>query len=271
MLGFIQTIFCPNDDMYEKNIKSIDSLLKYYNKMGYSYKIILGGYCAKDTYYQHIVKMCSDFDVIIDRYIDNYGKAFIINDLISKYLVDTEDDYFITFDSDIIFKFDETDIVERIYDCYNYIDFWLSIRNNIEIDKKIGLIAFEQEVNCLHLDEGRQKKYTFENTKGTIEMLCRPHRDTGIAGGCIAIKLAVWNEVGGYRLNSVYGGDDAFLIQDLYKLGYMSYISMSIPIIHPFDNNELYTNWKNIMNNNISDDYYISIEETNNFWKSNLS
>ncbi len=271
MLGFIQPIFCPNDDMYEKNIKSIDSLLKYYNKMGYDYKIILGGYCAKDIYYQNIVEMCLDFDVIIDRYSDNYGKAYIINDLVSKYLTVDVDDYFITYDSDIIFKQDEADIVDRIYDCYNYIDYWLGFKNTSGIDKPIGIIALEHEINCLHLPDGRVFEHSFDSKNNISEKICRPHRDTGIAGGCFAIKISVWNEVGGYRLNSVYGGgDDAFLLQDLYKIGYMSYIAMSIPIIHPFDDSEIYKKWKDDMNNNISDSYDIAVEKTKNFW-GNLS
>lgn len=251
--AYIQPIFSPNDELFEKNKKSIISFIEYYNKMQYDFQCIFGGYCKNNEYMEEITKLIKDninnaTVIPLDR---NYGKAYVVNRL-SKSL-DSDVEYFLTADSDIVFMIDQPNIKDRLIRAFGY---------SKTIHQSAGIIGlFQNEHNCHLLDLCYQLKYYYDDS----EMICRPSSGGGMAGGCLCIEVNMWKQVGGYKILGVYASDDANLLNDCVKSGKFFFLSNSIQCIHPYENDSEYQTWKINTVSGIGD-LDKAINEANNFW-----
>ena len=255
---YVQPIFAPNIEMLNKNLESIRTFFDYYDKMGYEFQCIFGGYAATDELWNEIESYIESRKkhAIIVRYAKNYGKAHVINDL-TKYLGDSE--YFLTADSDILFNINQADMIARLIEAFE---------ESRKRQLNPALIAlFQEESNCHVLDACYQNKYYYQGAF-EYEMVCKPNGDGGVAGGCLFISSDFWKRVGGYKVLGVYAADDGNLMRDAKNMGYSFLLSNSIRCIHPFENNREYQNWKVQTSSKILD-LDTAIEDSNNFWKSN--
>jgi hypothetical protein len=216
-LCIVQNIFAPNEELLNKNIKSLKSLKNI--KRGDFY---FSGWVAKKEYWDildpHIYSLSPKKYIKRNK---NYGKAYNINLLTSG----LNYDLLLTFDSDIIFS-DEIDYYKEIENMYNQID-------------NLGIIAFNQKEQNCHLTNILtsskmigSNKYIYNENGG------------GIAGGCILINFNLWKELGGYRVMGVYAGDDGFLFSDSKNKGKFIAMNEDIYVIHPQEKNSEYQNWK---------------------------
>ena len=247
--------------MAERNINSIKSFIAYYIKNKYDFKCIFGGYAATDELWNHICNTikqeCFEIldNVIIRRFSENYGKAYIVNKLVDENI---QSSYFLTADSDILYDINQTDIISRLIDSFNY-------ANSILLNPSV--IALNQtQNNCHILQLCYENIFEFDGSCNK-EMLCKPNGNGGIAGGCLFVSTSFWKEVGGYKVLGVYASDDANLMLDSYNRGYSYLMANTISCIHPYENNIEYINWKvGVCSQEGPLD--ISINNANEFWNS---
>lgn len=233
---FIQPIFVPDEKRFQRNLDSINSFINYCEKNNVKIDCIFGGW-GKEEYMTKIIDILSrkdlPFNVVSNnKFSKNYGKATVVNYLHKK----AEEkqlkyDFILTCDSDIVFKEDEPNMIERLEKASERLD---ELRN-----KKTGLIALQQEGHCCHWEHKFQNKLDFE------EQVKFPNRAEGIAGGCLFIRKEAWDKIGGYRVLGVYAGDDAYMMIDMVRNGYTIQLCTTISIIHPHDTDEEYQKWKN--------------------------
>ncbi len=258
LVKYIQPIFAPNQEMADKNLISLRSFFEYYLSQEYSFKCIFGGYAASDLLWGQIESFIKSQaqDSVICRFDKNYGKAYVVNNLVSKYIGDSE--YFLTADSDIIFKMDEIDLIDRLIE---------AIEHAKEKNLNPALISlYQEENNCQILPLCYENTYYYEGRYQT-EMYCHPNGDGGVAGGCLFISTEFWRKVKGYQVLGVYAADDANLMRDAYLNGYKFLMSNSIRCIHPFDTDQEYCKWK-LKVCPKSQDLNLAMQEADVFWKS---
>ncbi len=234
---YIQPVFVPNQEMFEKNITSIQSFIKCCETNNIKVDCIFGGW-GKEEYIEKIVKeLSSNFKQInilnFIKFDKNYGKAVIVNHLY-KCITNTskkEYTYILTADSDIIFKADEHNFIERLENCVS----------GIEQSRKMpfGMMSLNQLEDCRHLKQVFDNQISINN-----EVYMYPNIIGGIAGGCLFISKRAWDKVGGYRVMGVYSGDDGYLLYDLSVNGFSCGVMKSINIVHPIDNDDEYNKWK---------------------------
>lgn len=257
---YIQPIFAPNIELMRKNLESLRSFFDYYDKMGYEFQCVFGGYAATDEIWNEIEGYIDSRNStcrvksIVHRYSDNYGKAYVINDLTRRYLQESE--YFLTADSDILYNINQNDMISRLVEAFEYAK---------SIDLNPALIAlFQEETNCHVLDACYQNKHYYQGSFD-YEMICHPDGEGGVAGGCIFISRKFWEKIGGYKVLGVYAADDSNLMRDAKKLGYSFLLSNSIRCIHPFENNKDYQEWKVKTSTKIMD-LEEAVADSNKFW-----
>ena len=224
-----QPIFAPNEEMLEKNIESVKSIINL-SSGGIDVTYRIGGWVRDDKLWRRFISEVNKLPLKfseIKRFDTNCGKAKVVNYL-SKDI--NNFDYILTFDSDIIFK-RGVDYLKRltyIADCSDDV-----------FSKQFGMLALNQEVcNCHIMDHMRH------------EVMCGDEKlhwnddGGGIAGGCLFVSASVWSVVGGYRVMGVYAGDDAYLFMDVKRSGYSFGLVSTISVIHPHERNQEYNLWK---------------------------
>ena len=247
---FISPVFCPNDYMFERNIKSIESSIKFILPKVEIY--LIGGYCAKQEYWEKIETLLNKDNTSIKIYKGkkNKGKAYNVNKMINYVnLKNIEYDYILTCDSDIIF-------IEDIIHYFKKLNF-----------DNHGIIALNQLEHSCHIKNNLEKKIELHNGI-KIKFYYSPN-GTHIAGGCWFIKREAWLMSGGYKVFGVYCSDDATLLKDISNLGFKVCICDNLKVIHPFDNNKEYAEWKYKTSLKILD-LEEAIKESDKFWKNNV-
>jgi hypothetical protein len=242
-ISFVQNIFAPNEDLLNRQIKSIKSLENL------NVDFYFSGWVAKPEYWdildEHILKLNPKKYLKQNK---NYGKAYNVNLLTS----DLEDyDLLFTIDSDIILL-EETD--------YNF-----ELKRISEIEN-LGVVALNQKEGNCHLIKHLNKhiiingqKYVWNNNSG------------GIAGGCLVIDFNFWKKINGYRIMGVYAGDDAYLFVDAKKHNKFFALNTDVSVIHPIETNSEYQKWKvkvcqRESNGKVKNDISNLIKESEEFW-----
>lgn len=257
IVKYIQPIFSPTQDMFERNVKSIESFFDYYSKNNYSFDCIFGGY-AHDVYWNRLKSIILDRkpNATVARFDKNYGKAYVVNKLVKDFAGYC--DYFLTADSDIQYDIDQPNMIARLVEAFNMLS-----ANSV----KTSLIALQQtQNNCHIMEQCDRNKYQYNGSYG-VEEICHPPGEWGVAGGCLFISMDAWIKLNGYRTLGVYAGDDAHLMRDSYYNGYRFILSKSISCIHPYETDEDYQKWKIDIctrSNNLEK----AMEETNKYWES---
>lgn len=233
---YIQPIFLPNDEIFDKNIQSIKSFSNVLNNTKVHIDIELGGWSMTDEYWNSFMEKVNTFgfsNINITRFDKNYGKAYVVNKLTTNI---NDYDYLLTADSDIIFK-DSKKFIERIL---RIVDKSESITG-----KPFGVMGINQEVSNCHMMEYLSKnKHDFIGYNDNNESIRWHDTPSGIAGGCIFTSSDNWIKTGGYREMGVYAGDDALFLSDTGRIGNSFFLCETISVIHPPENNQKYQEWK---------------------------
>lgn len=230
----IQPIFCPDDNFFEANKKSILSIIEYQQQFPYNnIQFIFGGYCKEDRYWNEINDIVTKNKFgICKRYDKNYGKAFVVNSLFSLYRKDEH--YLFTLDSDILLDLTEYDMFRRL----------TAVANELPVHTQhtLGMLALNQTDDGCHIMQIMDRELTLKN-----ETLKWSSSNAGIAGGCLFINAEAFKQIGGYRVMGVYSGDDGFLHADFNSINALSMIVHNISVIHPPNKHaydEKYLRWK---------------------------
>lgn len=233
-------IFAPSKSQFERNLNAVKSLAVLLEKRpdyltgdkGAKIQIVFGGYAHKNEYWDTIQELISSKipSAKCFRFDKNYGKARVVNKLISSFLKNKEtNQYIFTTDSDMVFIPEQENFFERLLVMGQVIQ---------AIQKKpFGMVSLNQhEENCHWRDKFENvHEYKIENVDSKHhEMFSWPSNASGIAGGAIFLSSIAWDKVGGYRtFNAQYSGDDAFLLLDMAQNGFAFAMSDSIAMIHP--------------------------------------
>ena len=244
---FISPIFCPNDNMFTKNMNSLESAIKYV--LPNVKMFVIGGYCAKEEYWTEIYNLQKNSNNKIFKIYKgciNMGKAFYVNKMINYLIKQNYDfDYILTCDSDIIFI---NDIIHKF--------------KNLKLNNH-GIIAANQLENCCHvINKLDIKKVKYDDK---VIIFYYSYAGEYIAGGCWFILKNAWIEVDGYRILGVYCSDDMHLLKDIFNKNYKVCICDELTVIHPNEENLSYSKWKRNTSNkkmNLID----AVKDSENFW-----
>lgn len=244
----IQPIFAPDVVQTQRNIDSIKSLgvyLKTHSTDGFNFMVIMGGWAKSDDLWNLIVnegktQFGPTFNPV--RFDKNYGKAFVVNNLYKSVISQNNNvDVLMSADSDIIFPLETPHMFTRLV---------VAAEKMVEVKKQPwGLIGLNQLQHGCHFKSCYENQVEYEVTirnQQFKEKIVWPSITSGIAGGCLFINRQYWDKVGGYDVEraKVYGPDDAYLLYFCGPNGFSWQMSDSIGIIHPFDNNKEYSEWK---------------------------
>lgn len=261
---YVQPIFIPDEIRFEQNKRSIESFATYIETYPteLSLEVILGGWAINDLYWNKIVDVIKNCGLNTDvkRFDKNYGKAYIVNNLI-EFKKASNFQAFLTADSDMVFTLNDKYLLDRLV-------------NIAAIEKNWGIIALNQYEQCCHLPVVNQNTKNVDikvNDINFSETLVWPTKPGGIAGGCLFLNRQMWEDVNGYRLMGVYAGDDAYLLIDCNAKKFSYILVKSLGVIHPFSNDIEYAKWKvkvcqRDSGKTITDNTG-HLEEANEFWK----
>jgi hypothetical protein len=243
---YAQPVFAPDKMRLDRNVNSIKSFgqyLKVNGNDGMAITIAIGGWAKDDALWEEIVNACKEAfggKVIPIRFDRNYGKATVVNKLVS---ISKEQgakfDAILTADSDILYPVDTANMLARLAIA--------ALKMEARKGKPFGMISLNQ------LGAGCHWKVCYENVveyelklnKGVFkEKIVWPNMPSGIAGGCLFVSRNLWDATGGYRVLGVYSGDDAFLLVDCFQKGFSYQMSDSIAIVHPPEDDAEYAKWK---------------------------
>jgi hypothetical protein len=244
----IQPVFAPDVAQTQRNVDSIRSLgtyLRTHTTDGFNLMIIMGGWAKSDDLWNLIAsegkaQFGPSFNPI--RFDKNYGKAYVVNTLYKNVIAQNNNvDALMSADSDIIFTLDTPHLFTRLV---------VAAEKMVEVKKQPwGLIGLNQLQHGCHFKSCYENQVEYEvsiRDKQFKEKIVWPSITSGIAGGCLFINRQYWDKVGGYDVEraKVYGPDDAYLLYFCGPNGFSWQMSDSIGIVHPFDNNKEYSEWK---------------------------
>lgn len=237
---FVETIFCPCEELFELNKMSLISLFDYLEKYPYTLDICLGGWCIENKFWNELYKICIDrFDkldnagtILMERFDHNYGKAYTVNKLFENYRSNIDLKYILTFDSDIRFNLKEKNIFDRLKTASKIIE--------QETNKSFGCISINLKPNQYN-DLRKNKSFVYDNE----ELLWDSVFNGGYSGGAIFLNVDAWKNVNGYKIyNQPYAPEDTHLFFSLDSANYCVAIINSMFMIHPPNRNEIYMQWK---------------------------
>lgn len=165
------------------------------------------------------------------EYEENYGKAYVVNDVASKIPFN----YLISIDGDMI-------CVQRN---------WLTLMINTYIKYKskasirLGALCANQIGNNCHLVKRGDKYANSCDIDG--QFIVTSGGNSGIAGGVLCTDEQTWIEIGGYDSTKLYGGDDGYFADECNKRHYIMGYLDGVNFYHPYDFNTGYSEWKQQM------------------------
>jgi len=251
----VRSIFAPDKTYLETTMKSIKETLNFVMNTNYN-KIIFIGY-SKFEIHDEIKQLCELHKLINYQIITwkvNFGKYRIINKIFNE----KNYNVILYFDHDIKINFDNSiyQILAKLYNSY------------IE-QKKIGYVALNQSIDIRHQIDIYENNLSIDNIN-----ICYPnqHNFGSISNGCFAIFDYCFKEISLKEI-SVYGFDDYYLNKEIVEKNYMCVVLKDFYVIHEFEKNMEYNNWKNkirkyLIDNKVS--YYQSMEDGINFWNNFL-
>lgn len=258
---YIQTIWVPSKELYEKNLNSLISLIEYFTKYpNPNIEFVFCGWTYKQEYFSEICKYISSNltnKYTIFGYDHNYGKAYCVNTSLKS--IDLTHEYIVISDSDMLLDINCDNMFDKLIN--------LSLESVNILSKPFGYIAPMQKIYNCHLS------YIYDNSINTsYGRLLYPSIDGGIAGGYLFISGEAWRSINGYRNGGVCFGEDAYIMIDMISNGYSCYVSEDIYINHPNEHSDMYHKYKVDQCQNPQIEFKDSIQNTERFFKSeNLS
>lgn len=218
-LQIIQTIFCPNKYHLQRQKDSLKSLNES-NKPIHT-DIYLEGWTANDELWDSLVSYIKDLNlssVYIKRRKENIGKSKIVNNIMNK----GEFNNILYMDSDIIL---EKDTIMRLL--------------KIQLEYPHSLLVPNYKEDCRHNLLIQKNVITTRDN----DVLLSSENCIGISGGIYLIRQEIMKSYP-FRENGPYSPDDIHFFEDLVKDNINIFICKEIFVIHPFDNNKKYSEWK---------------------------
>lgn len=252
-LTIIKSIFCPNDAYFKKTLDSLFDLnrLLLPNR---DFKLIIIGYTKKQEYIDKIKSIHFMVTPIYHIFNVNYGKVFMLNHLIKNFDKNTGELLFL-----------DHDILVNNHLNRKLISESLAVLNHAINGKSIGLVALNQ------MNDNRHMNFLIKAHK-RVKINSHSVHYTDLDGcvgiGAFFMKWDVLRAIGQLELKNVYGTDDYLLAKRLRENGMLLGIIDGIAVNHPYDSNKEYTKWKKTISS--IDNYWLSVEESNNFWSSVL-
>lgn len=242
----IKSIFSPNQYQLERTMTSIGSLLQ----LQINIPITFIGF----TIYPEVLKQKYPTQKFIFL-SQNYGKTYILN-----YMIKNNH----TFSSNAIYYFDH-DIL--FPDSVIFAPIIQSTLSNT-----FSLIAFNQK------EDNRHQLLAFQNMEHAHNLtIYYPNSNliSSIALGAFVISKECLRDLVELELEYVYGADDYRFLQEIQNNNHRSGILKDYYVVHPFDKDEEYLEWKktNILKtldqkmNNKKINYQDSIQESHQFWE----
>jgi hypothetical protein len=262
----IKSIFCPDDtqfDLFVDSMVKIDVYLKM-SKTEYIIDLLLIGYASVkqrnkiDTFIKLFNKTHIYHSVQIIYWSINYGKYHLINEIVKMDLSNYQ--LLIYLDHDIYFLMEGYDIMQP--------SFYQMFSQLLE-KESIGLYLLNQLMDCRHQNSIYENYRMHQSYK-----LCWADDTGSFATGSFITTPSILTNLHPLPLISVYGMDDIYLIRHYQNIGYQTVVIQNRYIIHPFDKNYQYREWKYRLQKNIVDmlekyidiNYYQTIQDANNFW-----
>lgn len=261
----VRSIFCPNQEHYEKSFEGILNLFDNLNEnAGVSIYII--GWCKYAKYKDNIKKLLNTnkIKVYFDFLAFNYGKLFMYKKMSEFIKNHNEFKSIIYTDHDIIFQ---DDII------YYFNTLNASANNIILNGTSIGIIFLNQS------NDNRHQSSIYDNviySDGKMFVYPNENDICSVASGAFYITRDCLSSLESINVNIVYGMDEYFLLNTILKNGYRFVISHDLKVVHPYTEDKKYVEWKisnikdiiNKINNNQSIDYNYNnkILESHNFW-----
>lgn len=249
-LTIVKTVFCPNDTYFNTTINTLFDLNRVLLP-NCDFKLVIVGYIKKKEYEKKIREIHFMCPVAFKFFTVNYGKVYLLNWLM-EYNDTQQDGYFLFLDHDIL-----------IYGFLNrrLITDSISVLDSTIDGKSIGLLAFNQHNDNRHMNFLIQSHHKKTVNSYDVHYTCSP----GCVGiGAFLMSWKVFSKLQKIELKNVYGTDDYMLSEQIKDHGMLLGIINSIYVNHPYDDNKEYMAWKkNIVN---CDNYWLSIENANNFW-----
>ena len=171
------------------------------------------------------------------NYNKNIGKAKIINSMVNKQNID----YVVSYDSDI-----EVVDINWLHK-FLYILKEYNTNNNGELAALCGNFIG----NNVHIADIVGRKSRKINKKYTI---VTTNNNKGVAGGVLITYKKIWDYIGGYKADKIFGSDDGDFMISCNKIGKIVAYVEEIKFYHPNDDEEYHV-WKvKACENKLSDD-----------------
>lgn len=256
----IKSIFCPDKCNFEKTKSSLIKLDRFLKTKGILYDLYIVGWIG--NYIDEIedvlnTNICGYHRIYKEFWKMNYGKYMILNQ-IKNHLDKSPENY------DILLYFDHDVYIDS--NCSNAIKHIRKLYRNKIKGKRIGLIIFNQKEDIRHHPDIYKNTFVIDDIK-----ICYSEHKNLLATGGFAIDANIYKNIILLKLISVYGFDDYFLIKLIDDMKYENIMLQDTYIIHPFDDNVLYSKWKQNIISEISKNfnqnlYYDTIENSIKFW-----
>lgn len=256
---YIQTIWVPTEELCQKNLNSLISLVEYMKAYpNIDIEFLFCGWINKNEYFNIITMFIHEnfktYKFDIKPYDRNFGKAYIVNDAV----VNKEFNYLFIQDSDMQLDIDCIDMFSKLIDCIPEI--------NKATKKPFGFVAPMQKIFNCHIS------CIYENIfHTTFGRFFYPNHGGGIAGGSLFISKECWVKNNGYRQMGVCYGEDAWFLIDTFNNGMSYQVAEDIWVNHPLETNKVYHAWKVDQCQNKQLPFEESIIKTEEYWKTILS
>ncbi len=272
-------IFCPSENMYQRNLRSVISFVEYVKlnphlltgEKGFILDIFYGGFSAKQIWFDTIkAYIKNNLEELVDgngksnnfvkvfQYDKNYGKAKVVNDLFAEYLIDKKDTQFVfTMDSDMVMLKDQIHFFDRLFLAAKCLE-EIHLKQTGQ-KKSFGMVALNQSDACYHWFDpkpehnakGMDQKIEYElgGQDGSLKMkeeLVWPSDGMGLAGGGIFFNAKLFHFLGGYQVgNHEYFGEDGMISQAIQRSNASVCIIKTLFLQHPQpSDDEQYLKWK---------------------------
>jgi len=235
---FIKSVFVPDNIQYVRNVKSIKSFIKYIAKKELLIDIYLIGWIKNDNNKKKILDILVR---LMDKYLiknnmnvkylfwsENMGKIYLLKN-IKYYCKDYHNyDYMIYSDHDIIFN-TNNDILK----C-DYVKLFKTKHDN----KQIMMVSFDQYLDNRHYPKVYLNKIEIDKIT-----YYKSNDNKHIASGCFVCDIQLISDFALLKSDHVYGDEDILIGKMNNNNNYINLLS-SIKIIHPFDQDRKYIEWK---------------------------
>lgn len=225
----------------EKTLSFLSSLIgKDYE--GLDLRLALGVNRASERLLKGIYDWKEKFEaahrlpVKVVEFENNQGKGKALNHLVKVMTDGWEPDYICSLDSDVIQV--EFRWLKRMLGCFE------SYAH--EDGRRLGLVSPNHLNDMLSVNiHDIQPRNQIKMKVGEDHCMYSPD-NSGIAGPCFLVAYEAWKAVGGYYDALYIGGNDAYMLQDLHRVGYRAIIDLSLFIMHPrpLPSEEGYVAWK---------------------------